>query len=71
MDLHRLNDSIAKMHLKFTSAGVICNMLMLTPTANFAVDPDQTVPRRAVRFGSKLFAKKTPTLRIRFRQLLG
>ena len=28
---------------------------MLTPTANFAVDPDQTVPRRAVRFGSKLF----------------
>ena len=32
---------------------------MLTPTANFAVDPDQTVPRRAVRFGSKLFATKT------------
>ena len=32
---------------------------MLTPTANFALDPDQTVPRRAVRFGSKLFAKKT------------
>ena len=31
---------------------------MLTPTANFAVDPDQTVPRRAVRFGSKLFATK-------------
>ena len=29
---------------------------MLTPMANFAVDPDQTVPRRAVRFGSKLFA---------------
>ena len=28
---------------------------MLTPTANFAVDPDQTVPR----FGSKLFATKT------------
>ena len=54
MDLHRLNDSIAEMHLKFTSAGVICYMLMLTPTANFAVDPDQTVPRRAVRFGSKL-----------------
>ena len=32
---------------------------MLTPTANFALDPDQTVPRRAVRFGSKLFATKT------------
>ena len=32
---------------------------MLTPTANFAVDPDQTVPRRAVRFGSTLFAPKT------------
>ena len=32
---------------------------MLTPTANFAVDPDQTVPRRAVRFVSKLFATKT------------
>ena len=32
---------------------------MLTPTADFAVDPDQTVPRRAVRFGSKLFATKT------------
>ena len=32
---------------------------MLTPTANFAVDPDQTVPRRAVRFGFKLFATKT------------
>ena len=31
---------------------------MLTPTANFAVDPDQTVPRRAVRF-SNLFAPKT------------
>ena len=30
---------------------------MLTPTANFAVD--QTVPRRAVIFGSKLFATKT------------
>ena len=48
---------------------------MLTPTANFAVDPDQTVPRRAVRFGSKLFATKTSygreTLRIRFRILLG
>ena len=29
---------------------------MLTPTANFAVDPDQTVRRRAVRFGFKLFA---------------
>ena len=46
MDLHRLNDSIA-------------DMQMLTPMANFAVDPDQTVPRRAVRFGSKLFAIKT------------
>ena len=32
---------------------------MLTPTANFAVDPDKTVPRRAVRFGSTLFAPKT------------
>ena len=32
---------------------------MLTPTANFAVDPDQTVPRRAVRFGSTLFVPKT------------
>ena len=32
---------------------------MLTPTANFAVDPDQTVLRRAVRYGSKLFATKT------------
>ena len=32
---------------------------MLTPTANFAVDPDQTVPRRAVGFVSKLFATKT------------
>ena len=32
---------------------------MLTPMANFAVDPDQTVPRRAVRFVSKLFATKT------------
>ena len=31
---------------------------MLTPTANFAVDPDQTVPKRAVRFGSTLFATK-------------
>ena len=31
---------------------------MLTPTANFAVDPGQTAPRREVRFGSKLFAKK-------------
>ena len=59
MDLHRLNDSIAEIHLKFTSAGVICYMQMLTPTANFAVDPDQTVPRRAVRFVSKLFATKT------------
>ena len=59
MDLHRLKDSIAEMHLKFTSAGAICYMLMLTPTANFAVDPDQTVPRRAVRFGSKVFATKT------------
>ena len=26
--------------------------------ANFAVDPDQTVRRRAVRFGSTLFATK-------------
>ena len=33
-------------------------MLMLTQTANFAVDPDQTVPRSAVRFGSTLFATK-------------
>ena len=32
---------------------------MLTPTANFAVDPDQTIPRRAVRFWSTLFAPKT------------
>ena len=32
---------------------------MLTPTADFAMDPDQTVPMRAVRFGSKLFATKT------------
>ena len=32
---------------------------MHTPTANFAVDPDQTVPRRAVSFVSKLFATKT------------
>ena len=59
MDLHRLNDSFAEMHLKFTPAGVICSMKMLTPTANFAMDPDQTVPRRAVRFGSKQFATKT------------
>ena len=47
---------------------------MLTPTANFAVDPDQTIPRRAVRFVSKLFATKLSygqTLRIRFRTLLG
>ena len=29
---------------------------MLTPTANSAVDPDQTVPWR---FGFKLFATKT------------
>ena len=28
MDLNRLNDSIAEMHLKFTSAGVICYMLI-------------------------------------------
>ena len=76
MDIHRLNDSIAEMHLKFTSAGFICCMKMLTPTANFAVDPDQTVPRRAVRFVSKLFAIQRrltdrQTLRIRFRPLLG
>ena len=32
---------------------------MLTSTANFAADPDQTVPRRVVRFGSKLFATNT------------
>ena len=32
---------------------------MLTPTTNFAVDPDQTVARRAVKFGSTLFATKT------------
>ena len=32
---------------------------MLTPTANLAVDPDQTVPWRAVRFGSTLIAPKT------------
>ena len=32
---------------------------MLTPAANFAVDPDQTVPRRAVKFGLNLFATKT------------
>ena len=32
---------------------------MLTPTANFAVDPDQTVRRSEVRFGSTLFATKT------------
>ena len=32
---------------------------MLTPTAYFAVDPDQTVPRRAVRLVSKLFATKS------------
>ena len=32
---------------------------MLTSTANFALDPDQTVPRRSVRSGSKLFAKET------------
>ena len=32
---------------------------MLTPTAIFVMDPDQTVHRRAVRFGSKLFATKT------------
>ena len=31
---------------------------MLAPMANFAMDPDQTVPRRAVRFGSTLFATK-------------
>ena len=59
MDLHSLNYLIAEMHLKVTSVGVICYMLMLTPTVNFAVDPDQSVPRRAVRFGSKLFATKT------------
>ena len=46
---------------------------MLTPMANFAVDPDQTVPRRAVKFGFTLFATKTSyrqTLRTRFRLLL-
>ena len=59
MDLHRLNDSITEMHLKFTSAGVISYMLMLTPSANFAMDTDQTVPRRVVRFWSKLLATKT------------
>ena len=32
---------------------------MLAPMAYFAVDPDQTVPRTAVRFGSTLFATKT------------
>ena len=31
---------------------------MVTPTANFDVDPDQTVHRRAVRFGSILFDTK-------------
>ena len=33
---------------------------MLTPTANCAVDPDHTVPRRAVRFVSKLFDQTAP-----------
>ena len=61
MDLHRLNDLIVKMHLKFTPAGVICCMLMLTPTYNFVVDPDHTVPRRADR----------QTLQTRFWLLLG
>ena len=32
---------------------------MHTPTANCAVDPDHTVPRRAVKFVSKLFATKS------------
>ena len=32
---------------------------MLTPMAKFTVGPGQTVPRRAVRFGSKLFVTKT------------
>ena len=32
---------------------------MLTPTANCAVDPDQTVPRRAVEFVTKLLATKS------------
>ena len=61
MDLHRLNDLMAEMHLKFTPAGVICYMLMLAPTDNFVVDPDQTVPRRTDR----------QTLRTRFWLLLG
>ena len=32
---------------------------MLKPTANFAMDPDQTVRRSEVRFGSTLFVTKT------------
>ena len=32
---------------------------MLTSTANCAVDPDQTVPRGAVRIVSKLLATKS------------
>ena len=32
---------------------------MLTPTANFEVNPDQTVRRSAVRFESTLFVTKT------------
>ena len=32
---------------------------MVMPTANFALDHDQTVPMRSIRFGSKLFATKT------------
>ena len=32
---------------------------MITPTANCAVDPDQTVPRRAVRYVFKLLATKS------------
>ena len=74
MGLYRLNDSIVEMHLKITSAGVICYMQMLTPTAHFAVDSDQTVPRRAVRFGSSCLLQRRltdrQTLRIWFRLLL-
>ena len=33
-----------------------CRYVIAFPKANFAVDPHQTVPRGAVRFGSTLFA---------------
>ena len=40
------------------------------PTTNFTVDPDQTVPRRAVRFGSTQFAVYTDVLQTNIVNLL-